>query len=115
MVSSAETGTPFSNAEATPERVAAKPRRMALVVLPLLSALALGGGAFAFFAGSGKETTDDAQVEGHVAYVAPHVAGQVKRVLVKDNQRVQAGDVLVELDARDLEVRLESARADLAA
>jgi membrane fusion protein (multidrug efflux system) len=46
---------------------------------------------------------------------APHVAGQVKRVLVKDNQHVKAGDVLVELDDRDLNVRLASARADLAA
>jgi membrane fusion protein (multidrug efflux system) len=115
MVSSAETGTPFSNVEAKPALVVAKPRRAALVVLPLLSALALGAGALAFFAGSGKQSTDDAQVEGHVAYVAPHVAGQVKRVLVRDNQRVQAGEVLVELDGRDLEVRLEAARADLAA
>ena len=115
MVSTAETGTPFSNVEAEPAVVVAKPRRAALVVLPLLSALALGGGALAYFAGSGKQSTDDAQIEGHVAYVAPHVAGQVKRVLVRDNQRVQPGEVLVELDGRDLEVRLESARADLAA
>jgi len=88
---------------------------LAVIVLPLLSALALSGGFALFLAGGGKETTDDAQIEGHVAYVAPHVAGQVKRVLVKDNQRVQAGDVLVELDGRDLAVRVESARADLAA
>jgi membrane fusion protein (multidrug efflux system) len=86
-----------------------------LIVLPLLTALAVAGGALAFLGGANKETTDDAQVEGHVAYVAPHVAGQVKRVLVKDNQRVQAGDVLVELDDRDLNVRLASARADVAA
>lgn len=85
------------------------------MILPLLSALAFGGGAALFLASGGHETTDDAQVEGHVAYVAPHVAGQVKRVLVKDNQRVNAGDVLVELDDRDLSVRLEAARADLAA
>jgi membrane fusion protein (multidrug efflux system) len=39
----------------------------------------------------------------------------VKRVLVKDNQHVKAGEVLVELDDRDLNVRLASARADLAA
>ena len=69
----------------------------------------------AFLGGAGKETTDDAQIEGHVAYVAPHVGGQVKRVLVKDNQQVKAGDILVELDARDLNVRLASAKADLAA
>ena len=69
----------------------------------------------AFLGGANKETTDDAQVEAHVAFVAPHVAGQVKRVLVKDNQHVKAGDVLVELDSRDLNVRLASARADVAA
>jgi len=115
MASTVQSGTPFSNVEASPSEVAEKPRRLAVIVLPLLSALAFGGGAALFFAAGGKESTDDAQIEGHVAYVAPHVAGQVKRVLVKDNQRVQAGDVLVELDDRDLAVRLESARADLTA
>jgi membrane fusion protein, multidrug efflux system len=91
------------------------PRRKALVVLPLLVAVALAAGSVAFLSGAGKETTDDAQIEGHVSYVAPHVAGQVKRVLVKDNQHVKAGDVLVELDDRDFNVRLASARADVAA
>jgi len=91
------------------------PRRKALIVLPLLTALAALGGTLGFLGGAGKETTDDAQIEGHVAYVAPHVAGQVKRVLVKDNQHVKPGDVLVELDDRDLNVRLAAAHADLAA
>ena len=112
MVSTAEPGSFIGpRTEAEPAEVK-KPRRLALVVLPLLSALAFGGGAALFFASGGHETTEDAQVEGHVAYVAPHVAGQVKRVLVKDNQRVQAGDVLVELDDRDLSARLLAARAD---
>ncbi|RYZ05244.1 MAG: HlyD family secretion protein [Myxococcales bacterium] len=113
MVSVAESGGPLL--EATSGNVKRAPRRKALVLLPLLAAVALGGGTLAYFAGVGTETTDDAQIEGHVAYVAPHVAGQVKRVLVKDNQHVQAGDVLVELDDRDLNVRLAAARADLAA
>jgi membrane fusion protein (multidrug efflux system) len=111
MVSTADTGTPFSHVESEPT-AGVKRRRLAPILLPLLSALAFGGGAAAFFASQGKETTDDAQVEGHVAYVAPHVSGQVKRVLVKDNQRVERGDVLVELDDRDLKVRVEAARAD---
>ncbi len=113
MVSVAESGGPLV-ADA-PRAVKRAPRRKALVVLPLLTALALAGGSFAYFSGIGKETTDDAQIEGHVSFVAPHVAGQVKRVLVKDNQHVQAGEVLVELDDRDLSVRLAAARADLAA
>jgi membrane fusion protein, multidrug efflux system len=81
----------------------------------LLAALALGlsaAGAIAYVAGLGKESTDDAFVEGHVASVAPRAAGQIVRVLVKDNQRVEAGDVLVELDDRDAKVRVASAEAD---
>jgi membrane fusion protein (multidrug efflux system) len=114
MVSVAGSGGPLS--DVTTETAAKPaPRRKVLFVLPLLTALAAAGGAFAFVGGANKETTDDAQVEAHVAFVAPHVAGQVKRVLVKDNQHVKAGDVLVELDARDLNVRLASARADVAA
>jgi len=114
MVSVAESGGPLS--EVVEEGVA-KPtrRRRVLVVLPLLTALAAAGGVVAFLSGANEETTDDAQVETHVAYVAPHVGGQVKRVLVKDNQHVNSGDVLVELDARDLNVRLDAARADVAA
>ena len=114
MVSVAESGGPLSDVSV---ETAAKPapRRKVLFVLPLLTALAAAGGAMALLGGANKETTDDAQIEGHVAYVAPHVAGQVKRVLVKDNQHVQVGDVLVELDDRDLNVRLASARADVAA
>jgi membrane fusion protein, multidrug efflux system len=112
MASVAESGGPVADLAGAVKPV---PRRKALLILPLLTALAVAGGAMAFLGGAGKETTDDAQIEGHVAYVAPHVAGQVKRVRVKDNQLVKAGDVLVELDDRDLSVRLASARADLAA
>jgi membrane fusion protein (multidrug efflux system) len=93
----------------------ARKRSKALTILPLLVAAALGTGGLAVLSGHGKETTDDAQVEGHVASVAPRVGGQVKRVLVRDNQRVNAGDVLVELDERDLAVKLTAAQADLEA
>ncbi|MDQ2647409.1 MAG: biotin/lipoyl-binding protein, partial [Myxococcota bacterium] len=92
----------------------AKPRR-ALIVLPVLIAVAAltAGAAHAY--GLNKESTDDAQVEGHVANVSARVAGQVQRVLVRDNQRVKAGDVLVELDDREYRVRVDSASADVAA
>ncbi|HWP09621.1 MAG TPA: HlyD family secretion protein [Polyangiaceae bacterium] len=93
----------------------AKKRSRALTVLPLLTAAAIGSFALVLAAGRGKETTDDAQVEGHVGSVAPRVSGQVKRVLVRDNQRVNAGDVLVELDDADLAVKLSAAKADLEA
>ena len=43
-------------------------------------------------------STDDAYVNGHVTFVAPRVGGQIARVLVDDNYRVQKGELLAELD-----------------
>src|SRR5438477_6042666 len=63
----------------------------------------------------GQESTDDAQVEGRVMSVSARVPGQVLRVRVDDNQVVEAGDVLVELDPADYAAKLDAARADLAA
>lgn len=65
-------------------------------------------------------STDDAYVNGHVTFVAPRVAGQVSRVYVDDNVRVNKGDLLVQLDKEPYEVQvnlkkaaLEIANADL--
>ena len=59
--------------------------------------------------------TDDAYVNSHVTYVAPRVAGQVSRVLVEDNERVNKGDLLVELDKEPYEVRVDIKKAALVA
>ena len=61
------------------------------------------------------ESTDDAFIDAHVTTVAPQVAGRVERVLVNDNQIVNAGDVLLQIDARDYESKLAQAKANLAA
>ena len=66
------------------------------------------------WATAGQETTDDAQVDAHLTPVAARVGGAVLHVPVADNQQVEAGTVLVELDPRDYEVALERARAELA-
>ena len=67
-------------------------------------------------------STDDAYVNGHVTFVAPRVRGQVARVLVDDNNRVQKGALLVELDKepfRDAvavkKAAVDTAQADLEA
>jgi membrane fusion protein (multidrug efflux system) len=104
----------LSRADASTE-TAAKPRKRALIVLPLL-VLAAGATIGGYvLATQGHEKTDDAFVEGHVANVSPRVSGQVVKVLVTDNQHVKPGDVLVELDDRDLRAKDAAARADLAA
>ena len=61
------------------------------------------------------ESTDDAFIEAHVTPIAPQVAGRVTRVLVRDNQEVRAGEVLVEVDPSEYQAKLDQAQADLAA
>jgi membrane fusion protein (multidrug efflux system) len=59
------------------------------------------------------ETTDDAQIDGHINAVSGRIAGNVIEVSAEDAQYVNAGDVLVGLDPRDYEVALAKAQADL--
>ena len=60
------------------------------------------------------ESTDDAFIDDYVTVVSPRVPGQVARLLVTDNERVNEGEVLVELDPRDYETSLANAKANLA-
>jgi membrane fusion protein, multidrug efflux system len=59
-------------------------------------------------------STDDAYVNGHVTFVAPRVPGQVVRVLVDDNNRVQRGNLLVQLDKEPYRVEVDIANAAVA-
>ncbi len=103
------------HAASTPlPRAPAPKSRRAPIVFVLLLLIAGGGGTLLYRSRLGKETTDDAQIEGRVVSVAARVPGQVTRVLVRDNQAVEQGEVLVELDSRELDARLLAARADLA-
>ncbi|QGZ63755.1 HlyD family secretion protein [Paraburkholderia acidisoli] len=60
------------------------------------------------------ESTDDAYVGGNVTVMAPRVSGFVSDILVQDNQRVHAGQVLLRLDARDYDAKLAQANAEVA-
>jgi len=63
---------------------------------------------------AGRETTDDAQVDAHVTQISARVGGTVLRVMVRDNQQVDQGTTLVEIDPRDFQVAVDKARAELA-
>ncbi|MGA8761315.1 MAG: HlyD family secretion protein [Candidatus Sulfotelmatobacter sp.] len=58
------------------------------------------------------ESTDDAQVDGHVNSISARVAGHVVKLNVQDNQYVQAGTILVEIDPADYQVAVDTAKAD---
>jgi membrane fusion protein (multidrug efflux system) len=82
-------------------------------VAGLIVVILIGVGAWLWLT-AGRESTDDAQVEAHVVPIAARVPGSVLRVPVSDNQEVDAGTVLVELDPRDYQVAVAKARAELA-
>jgi len=63
---------------------------------------------------SDRESTDDAQIDGHITQVAAQVGGTVTKVNVLENQPVKAGEVLAEIDRRDYQVAVDRARAELA-
>jgi membrane fusion protein, multidrug efflux system len=75
--------------------------------------IALIAGAWAWVS-AGKQSTDDAQVEGHITQLATRVGGTVVKVLVADNQHVEAGTVVAQIDPRDYQVAVDRARAELA-
>ncbi len=83
------------------------------MLLALLIALAAGGYALWQYLSS-YESTDDAQVDGHVNAISARISGHLSEVLVEDAQMVKAGDVLVKIDPRDYEVAVSKAEADLA-
>jgi membrane fusion protein (multidrug efflux system) len=72
------------------------------------------GGVFLWRYLSSYESTDDAQVDVHLYPVSARVSGYVVRVNVDDNQWVEKGTVLVEIDPKDYEVAVAQAQANLA-
>jgi len=73
----------------------------------------LVGGIFLWHYFSGFETTDDAQVDVHLYPVSARIPGYVQAVHVQDNEYVQAGATLVEIDPRDYQVAVAKAQANL--
>jgi len=89
-------------------------KRPALAALGLAALLGAADYGYNWWtAGRFIETTDDAYVGGDVTQIAPHVAGFVSRILVKDNQYVRAGQPLIHLDPDDFKAALQHAEAVL--
>ena len=106
--------------EPWPEEAEAEPTRRGYfrqhprakwVVLVVLLAVAVAG-FYVWRYYSVRESTDDAQIDGHIAPVSARVGGTVLKVNVDDNQYVETGSVLVQLDPQDYQVALDRARAE---
>lgn len=87
-------------------------RRTLLFALIVGLVILVGAGSFWLYSRT-YESTDDAQVDGHLNGITARIDGDVKAVYVEENQSVKAGDVLVELDPSDYEVAVEQAQAQL--
>jgi len=81
------------------------------LVMGLVILILLVGGILAWRYFASYESTDDAQIDGHVNSVSARVSGHVIKLSVDDNQYVQKGTVLVEIDPADYEVAVTQARA----
>jgi membrane fusion protein (multidrug efflux system) len=92
-----------------PSRTQSSGFRIAIVVAVVVLLI---GGYFAYRHFTSYESTDDAQVDGHVNSVSARVSGHVIKLNVEDNQYVEAGTVLVEVDQADYQVAYERAKAD---
>lgn len=90
-----------------------KPRRLLLILGPLVLVGAAYGG-YRYWWGLTHEETEDAQVEGHIHAMAAKVSGYVAEVVITDNQVVAAGDVLIRIRPDDYEAAVAQAAAALA-
>jgi membrane fusion protein (multidrug efflux system) len=109
------------NAAAPPETAAMRERVAQRWANPRFRLLTRGAVALVllllvtlYFHYRNRESTDDAQVDGHILPVASKIYGNVAEVLVTDNQAVKAGQVLVRIDPRDDQAKLNMAKAALA-
>lgn len=99
--------------EADNAQDAGKKSRRKFVIIAVVFLLVIIGALF-FWHSTYSEGTDDAQVDGDLYQVSSRVSGQVVKVYVDDNQKVEAGQVIAEIDPKDYLVALEQAQANLA-
>ncbi len=91
-------------------------RRLSRWILLLAATIAVAGASLWWVHSQDYESTDDAQIEGHLDLVSSRISGTVVYInpRVENNQLVEPGTLLMELDPRDYEAELEHAKANLA-
>ena len=94
----------------TPRKAKGSNRKFAIAGVLLLL---IGAGLYFWISSWNRVSTDDAQVDGHIMPVSSKIYGNVVQVLVDDNQAVKQGQVLVRLDPRDLQAKVDQEKAAL--
>ncbi len=88
-------------------------KRRKRIIIPIVLTIIIAALVY-WLLSRGKVSTDDAQVDGHLVPITARVSGYIDTVDVDDNQFVDSGQLLVQLDRRDLVTKLRQATADLA-
>ncbi len=88
------------------------PRFRIFAILGVIVVLTVGFFLWRYFAS--YENTDDAEIDGHLNAISARVSGHVVKLLIDDNQYVEAGTPLVQIDPTDYQVALDHAKADYA-
>jgi membrane fusion protein, multidrug efflux system len=108
-------GSKSSGTGVGPGRPPARPARAFKLILLLVIGVVLIATAVRIYRYiTAWESTDDAQIDGYIYPVSSRIPGYVARVTVDDNQYVEAGTVLAQLDPKDYEVALANAKSVLA-
>jgi membrane fusion protein, multidrug efflux system len=84
------------------------------IIVPIAIVILVVGGYYLWKHFNAYESTDDAQIDGHINAISARVNGNVIQVLTDDERLVKAGDVLVRIDPNDYQVAVAKAEADLA-
>ncbi|MEA3081478.1 MAG: rane fusion protein multidrug efflux system [Sphingomonadales bacterium] len=84
------------------------------ILLLIVPALLVIGGAYMWLTSGGSVSTDDAQVKQDIVSVSPQVNGQIVQTFVRNGARVKRGDLLFRIDPQPYRVALEQAEATLA-
>jgi membrane fusion protein, multidrug efflux system len=105
--------SPLADRKFTPRIYVSPKVRRRILILAIIVVL-LVGGVFLWRYLSSYESTDDAQADVHLYPVSARISGYVVKVNADDNQWVQKGTVLVEIDPKDFEVAVAQAQANLA-
>ncbi len=115
LVAELEQTAKLANSAPTTQEPKRKGKTMKWVLLAGGLAVLVGASTAGYLHFRDRISTDDAQVDAHIAPIAPKISGNISEILVDDNQAVKTGQVLLRIDPRDYQAKVDQARAALAA
>ena len=111
---SAGAGAPLPVSQSSLKPANGKRKRALLILLAIVLLAGIGWLAYYLLVARWHQDTDDAYVQGNIVSITPQTIGTVVEIHAEDGMRVQAGQVLVQLDPNDAQVAYEQAKANLA-